>query len=90
MSANSAAPATTAVASATPNAVAATSPTIRAAIEIRDRRSTAPSRYLVRGREGRAKTRVGAMTGWWAMATWMLLRSMLVRAPISSVRCAAI
>src|SRR5436305_942787 len=50
MSANSAAPATTAVASATPNAVAATSPTIRAAIEIRDRRSTAPSRYLVRER----------------------------------------
>ena len=73
MIAKSAAPATSARASAIVRAVAPKSPTRRTSVDARDGTSTVPTRYTRHWPGGRVEIGSGAVTGWWAMANLVAL-----------------
>jgi hypothetical protein len=72
MIANSAAPATSAAASAIVRAVAPRSPRRRTSVEARDGTSIVPTRYTRHWPVRRVEIGSVAVTGWWAMANWLL------------------
>jgi hypothetical protein len=73
MIAKSAAPATSATASAIVRAVAPRSPTRRTRVDARDGTSTVPTLYTRHPSGGRVEIGSDAVTGWWAMANLVAL-----------------